>query len=91
MCCTKVKQGQNELKRYTCIFTCLSTRYTLLEIVNDLSTESFLMAYRQFLALTGSVTKVLYSDNGSNFRGAANELKRGWERLNKKRVIGNWL
>ena len=88
MCGLKVKQGRNELKRYACIFTCLSTRSSHLEIVNDLSTECFLMAYRRFLALTGSVTKVLYSDNGSNFRGAASELKRGLERLNKKRVIG---
>ena len=46
------------------------------------------MAYRRFLALTGAVTKVLYSDNGTNFKGAAAELRRGLERLNKKRVIG---
>ena len=88
MCGLKVKQGRNELKRYACIFTCLSTRCTHLEIVNDLSTEAFLMAYRRFLAHTGSVTKVLYSDNGTNFRGASSELKRGLERLNKKRVTG---
>ena len=88
MCGLKVKQGRNELKRYACIFTCLTARFTHLEIANDLSTESFVMAYRRFLAFTGSVTKILYSDNGSNFRGAAIELKRGLERVNKKRVIG---
>ena len=31
---------------------------------------------------------MLYCDNGSNFRGAAVELKRGLERLNKKRIVG---
>ena len=82
MCGLKVKQGCNELKRYACIFTCLTARSTHLEIANDLSTESFLMAHRQFLAFTGSVTKILYSDNDSNFRGAAIELKRGLERVN---------
>ena len=46
------------------------------------------MAYRRFLAITGPVTKVLYCDNGSNFRGAIVELKRGLERLNKKRIVG---
>ena len=76
ICGLKVKQGRNELKRYACIFTCQFTRSTHLEIVNDSSTESFLMAYRRFLALTGSVTKILYSDNDSNFRDAASELKR---------------
>ena len=88
MCDLKVKQGRNELKRYVCIFTCLCTRATHLEVACDLSTESFLMVYRRFLAVTGAVTKVLYCDNGSNFRGAAVELKRGLERLNKKRIVG---
>ena len=88
MCGLKVKQGRNELKRYVCIFTCLCTRATHLEVACDLSTESFLMAYRRFLAVTGAVTKVLYCGNGSNFRGVAVELKRGLERLNKKRIVG---
>ena len=88
MCGLKVKQGRNELKRYACIFTCLCTRATHLEVVHDLTTESFVMAYRRFLAVTGSVTKTFYSDNGSNFRGAAVELKRGLERLNRKYIVG---
>ena len=78
MCGLKVKQGRNELKRYACIFTCLCTRATHLEVVHDLTTESVLMAYRRFLAVTGSVTKTFYSDNGSNFRGAAIELSVDW-------------
>ena len=41
MCGPRFKQGRNELKRYACIFTYLSTRSTRLEIVNDLSTASF--------------------------------------------------
>ena len=89
MCGIKVKQGCNELKRYASIFTCITTCSTHLEIANDWSTESFLMAYHQFLTLTKSVTIVQLSDNGSNFRGAASELKRNLEHLNKKQVIGN--
>ena len=45
------------------------------------------MAYRRFLALTGSVAKVLYSDKGSNFRGAASELK-SFGTSEQERVIG---
>jgi len=89
LCGLKVKQGRSELKRYGCIFTCLSTRSTHLEVVHDLSTEAFLMAFRRFLALTGSATKVLYSDNGTNFRGAEIEMKRGLERLDKHRIVGD--
>ena len=84
LCDLKVKQGRNELKRYGCVFTCLSSRATHLEIVFDLSTEAFLMAFRRFLALTGAATRVIYSDNGSNFHGAEAELKRGLKRLQKK-------
>ena len=84
LCGLKVKQGRNERKRYGCVFTCLSTRATHLEIVFDLSTEAFLMAFRRFLALTGAATRVIYSDNGSNFHGAEAELKRGLKRLQKK-------
>ena len=84
LCGLKVKQGRNELKRYGCVFTRLSTRATHLEIVFDLSTEAFLMAFRRFLALTGATTRVIYSDNGSNFHGAEAELKRGLKRLKKK-------
>ena len=84
LCGLKVKQGRNELKRYGCVFTCLSTGATHLEIVFDLSTEAFLMAFRRFLALTGATTRVIYSDNGSNFLGAEAELKRSLKRLQKK-------
>ena len=42
------------------------------------------MAFRRFLALTGAATRVIYSDNGSNFHGAEAELKRGLKRLQKK-------
>ena len=90
LCGLKVTQGRNELKRYGCVFTYLylATRATHLEVTKDLSSESFLMAFRSFLAKTGCVNKVLYCDSGSNFRGAAIELKRGLERLNKQHISG---
>ena len=79
-----VRQSRNNLKRYGCIFSCLATRAIHLEAAEDLSTESFLMAYRRFLSVTGGATRDLYSDNGTNFVGAHAELKRGLARLDKR-------
>ena len=55
----------------------------------DLTTEAFLMAYRRFLALTGEATRVMFSDNGSNFVGAYAELRRGLTRLNKNQITAS--
>ena len=79
-----VRQGKNELKRYGCIFTCLTTCAMHLELAENLTTEAFLMAYRRFLALTGEATRVMFSDNGTNFVGTHTEMKRGAARTDKK-------
>ena len=44
-----------------------------LELVGDLSTDSFILALKRLIARRGQ-PKVMYSDNGSNFRGAEKEL-----------------
>ena len=85
-----VKCNRNTLKRYCCVFTCLATRASHLEVAFDLSTGSFLMTLRRFLASRGSSTKIIYCDNATNFVGAESELKRGLERL-RRREIGNEL
>lgn len=43
--------------------------------MSDLSTSSFLAAYRRFTSRRGLV-KTLYSDNGTTFRGADRELRK---------------
>ena len=80
------KCQRNSLKRYCCIFTCLASRATHLEIAYDLTTGSFLMALRRFLSARGSSTKTIYCDNGTNFIGARSELKRGLERLRRREI-----
>ena len=83
----EIKQGRNRLKRYCCVFTCLATRATHLEVAYDLSTESFLMALRRFLSTRGHSTRVIFSDNGTNFVGARSELQRGIKRLNQNQIL----
>ena len=72
----KEKQFKNRtiLKGYGCVFVCMSTKAIHLEIVSDLTTEGFLGALRRFIGRRGIPSHV-YSDNGTNFVGANNELK----------------
>lgn len=61
------------MKVYLCIFVCFSTKAAHIEIVGDLSTASFLAALHRFVSRRGRPTDV-FSDNGSTFLGAANDL-----------------
>ena len=67
--------GKRVVKRYISIFTCFVVRAVHLEICEDLSTESFLLALRRFIARRGQ-PKQIHSDNGTNFHGAARIISR---------------
>ncbi|XP_062541598.1 uncharacterized protein LOC134209621 [Armigeres subalbatus] len=62
------------VKAYVAVFVCLCTKAVHLELVSDLSTDRFLQALRRFVARRGLCTNI-YSDNGTNFVGARNQLK----------------
>lgn len=68
-------------KVYVCIFICMSTKAVHFELVCDLTSEAFIASLKRFFARRGHA-QTLYSDNGTNFVGANNELKR---------LYKNWL
>ena len=68
-----VRFNSEELKVYICLFTCAATRAVHLEIVTDLTTETFLLAFRRF-ASRKSLPKIVISDNASTYMSAATEL-----------------
>ena len=71
-------------KVWIVLFTCATYRAVHLELSTSLSTEDFMLALRRFLATRGRV-KVIYSDNGTNFRGTYNMLKSiDWNKVKKQ-------
>lgn len=66
--------GSAESKRWAVLFTCMSTRATHIEVLESMSTSSFINALRQFFEIRGP-SKQLCSDRGTNFIGACRELK----------------
>lgn len=70
-------------KSWVILFTCAIYRAVHFELVTSASTEVFLMALRRFISRRGRCS-IIYCDNGSNFVGAANYLKRlNWNHIQK--------
>ena len=66
------KNGK-ESKAYICLFTCAATRAIHLELVPDLSTETFLQAFGRFCSRK-SLPRLMISDNATTYMSAANQL-----------------
>ena len=75
-----VKKGRSQMKKYGVIFTCMSMRAVHLEIVDSLSTDSFICALRRFMSRRGQI-RIIISDQGRNFVGAKRELKKDLKTL----------
>jgi len=80
-----VKQKRSVVKRYCALFTCLNSRAVHIEVCNDLSTDSFILALRRFMGRRGNV-RIMRSDNGTNFVGAKNELDKSFKELDHEKV-----
>ncbi|XP_043064474.1 uncharacterized protein LOC122320346 [Drosophila ficusphila] len=61
-------------KCYVAVFICFATKASHLELVEDLSTASFLAALKRFTSIRGK-PNTIWSDNATNFVGAKNELQ----------------
>ena len=69
----KDSSGSSQRKVYFVLFTCTAVRAVHLELVESLSTEDLLRAFERFSARRGRPA-VVFSDNATNFRGAAPKL-----------------
>ncbi|XP_008179890.1 uncharacterized protein LOC103308389 [Acyrthosiphon pisum] len=64
-------------KCYVAIFICMAVKAVHIEVVSDLTTPAFLASLQRFVARRG-IQSEIYSDCGTNFQGAASELRRLW-------------
>nr|XP_012153196.1 PREDICTED: uncharacterized protein LOC105664201 [Megachile rotundata] len=71
----EVTVGRRREKRWGVLFTCLNTRAIHIETASTLTTDYTIMALTRMAARRG-FPAMIYSDNGTNLRGAHAELKR---------------
>lgn len=86
-------RNRSVIKAYLCIFICFMTKAVHLEPVGDLTSDSFLDALKRFVSRRG-LSKIIYSDNGRNFKGANNELIniiKSFSEYVKKSPVANFL
>ncbi|XP_055589930.1 uncharacterized protein LOC129742106 [Uranotaenia lowii] len=72
-------------KCYIAVFVCFTTKALHLELVGDLSTSSFLAAFRRFIGHYG-IPSEMHSDNAKNFVGANKELRLLYEMLGNSKT-----
>ncbi|XP_058789098.1 uncharacterized protein LOC131663049 [Phymastichus coffea] len=71
---TSKGRGERAYKGYIALFVCFSTKAIHLKVVSDLTSATFIAAFRRFVSRRG-LCKELYSDNATTFRGADAELR----------------
>ena len=70
-----VKNGNKTEKCYVCLFNCRTTRNVNLEIVDDMKTDQFLLAFRGHCAVYGTPSWIL-CDNAKTFQKGDVEIQK---------------
>ncbi|XP_064642896.1 uncharacterized protein LOC135497105 [Lineus longissimus] len=81
-----VTQRRSSVKRWGCLFTCMSVRAVHLELADSLSTDDFLLCLRRFIGMRSQPRRI-FSDNGTNFVGANTELRRCLQQLDHDKIL----
>lgn len=79
----KMKRNRARIKAYGCVFICMAVKAVHIEIVSDLTTDGFLGALRRFIGRRSRPSNI-YSDNGTNFVGANNQLRELYALINSE-------
>ncbi len=80
-----IRRARSEVKRYGCIFTCLTIRAVHIEVSTSMETDSFLNCLQRFIARRGC-PKLMRSDNGTNFVGGQAELRKAVKEFNQTKI-----
>lgn len=71
---TSKGRGHKSYKGYIAVFVCLCVKAIHLEAVSDLTSDAFIAAFHRFTSMHGRPSDI-YTDNGTNFVGASNQLE----------------
>ena len=80
-----IKERRSTIKKFVALFTCLNSRAVHFESSSNMDADSFIMMLRRFVARRGQV-RLLRSDNGTNFVGCSNELKKAIEEMDEIKI-----
>lgn len=80
-----VAVGRRREKRWGVLFTCLVSRAVHIEVASSLTTDSAMMALQRMGSRRGYPSHI-FSDNGTNLRGANEELKRALREIDQTRL-----
>ena len=69
-----------EKKVWVCLYTCLVTRAIHLELLQDMSTDEFLLGFRRFISQRGTPVEIT-SDNAKQFKSASKTLNLIWKKV----------
>ncbi|XP_065062391.1 uncharacterized protein LOC135689168 [Rhopilema esculentum] len=82
-----VRTEDNSLKKvYIALFTCATTRALHIEVVPDMTTNTFLLCLKRFVSRRG-IPRIIVTDNAKTFKAASKILVK----LFKSREISNYL
>ncbi|MCK5873000.1 MAG: hypothetical protein KAG26_09250, partial [Methylococcales bacterium] len=85
-----VKDGRKNVKRYGLIVTCLASRAVHLEVLDDMTTDSFINGLRNVIAIRGTIQQIR-CDRGTNFVGASRDFRQAWREMDKDAIATSML
>ena len=81
--CKPSSKARSQDKAYMALFVCFASKAVHIECVSDMTTLGCMAAIRRFISRRGCPSQV-FSDNGTNFGGSANEIQQLQEVLSNK-------
>lgn len=84
-----IKGAAKEEKAWIALFSCMATRAIHLELVEDISAATFLLAMRKFVARRGRPKKIL-TDNAGNFQLASQSVEI-WKSISENSELRGYL
>ena len=85
-----IRENNEVIKVWICLFTCLATKAIHLELASNLSAESFLMVLRRFIGRRG-FPKEIISDNAPQFKAVKSMIDKTWSNIQTDENLKTYL